>query len=168
MKKSIIASFQPQAWMDDNAVDIDGQEEVDVTQRVLSLSLTQIHGLQDHRNSTDDLVNGTPVAIEHNGPFTVRVVDSICEFFGVGTLSDITDDMLDARRKATPVGPGMIKFVRLQEEGKLKKGDLVETLINGICEVAWIKSAKTFVVKSAAGAYVELNVDFPAGAQVVG
>lgn len=167
--KSIIALFQPQAWIDENAVDIDGKKEVDVTHRVLALSLTQIHGLKDYRNSTDDLVNATAVTIEHDGPFTVRAVDSICEFFGVDTLSDITCEMLDAARlEATPLGPGMVKFVRLQEQGKLKKGDLVETQINGICEVAWIKTASTFVVKNAAGAYVELNVDFPAGARVVG
>lgn len=167
--KRILATFQPQAWIGKTAVDIDGRDDVDVTQRVLGLSLAQIHHLQAHRASTDDLLNGSSVALEHDGPFTVHVIDSICAFFGVAALSDITEDMLaDARLAATPVGPGMIKLKHLKEPGRLQKGDLVETLINGVCEVAWIRNATNMVVRNAMGVHIELSVNFPTGARVTG
>lgn len=167
--KQILATFLPQAWIDDYAVEIDGRDDVDVTQRVLGLSLAQIHHLQDHRASTDDLLNGSSVALEHDGPFTVYVVDNICAFFGVTALSDITEQMLaDARLAAKPVQPGMIKIKRLKQDGRLQKGDLVETLVNGVCEVAWIRNATNIVVRNAMGLHIELSVNFPTGARVTG
>ncbi|WP_186214511.1 hypothetical protein [Burkholderia gladioli] len=98
--KRIMAVFQPQAWINDDATDIDGREDVDVTERVLRLPLDRVHALQDYRDSTELLVDGSTVAIEHDGPFTVKAVDSICTFFGVKDLSDITEDMLVAARQA--------------------------------------------------------------------
>lgn len=99
--KRIAAVFQPQAWVNDCATDIDGQEVVDVTDRVLRLSLDRIHGLQDYRDSTDDLMDGSSAVMKHDGPFTVRAVDSVREFFGVKELSDVTEDMLASARQAT-------------------------------------------------------------------
>lgn len=98
-QKRIVAVFQPQAWINDYATDIDGQEDVDVTDRVLSMTLNRIHAIQDYRDSADDLVDGSMAAIEHDGPFTVCAEDSICEFFGVGEISEITDEMLRSARQ---------------------------------------------------------------------
>jgi hypothetical protein len=36
----------------------------------------------------------------HDGPFTVCAVDSVCEFFGVKELSEVTEDMLVTARHA--------------------------------------------------------------------
>jgi len=99
-EKGIVAVFQPQAWINDHATDIDGLEDVDVTEQVLRLSLDRIHALQDYRDSTDDLVGGSSAALQHDGPFTVSAVDSVREFFDVKELSDITEDMLLAARQA--------------------------------------------------------------------
>lgn len=93
-EKRILAVFQPQAWINDNATDIDGRVEVDVTTRVLGLSLERLQSLQDGRDSTDDLVYGTSAASEHNGPFTVTVVNNVCDFFEVTALADISAEML--------------------------------------------------------------------------
>lgn len=106
-RRRIFAVFQPQAWIDDNATDIDGPKDVDVTDRVIGLSLDQLHALQDYRDTTDNLVEGTAVALEHKGPFTVCAVDSVCEFFGVEELSEITEDMLSAARKSAQSKAGI-------------------------------------------------------------
>jgi hypothetical protein len=50
LAKRIVAMFQPQAWINDYATDIDGQEDVDVTESVLALSLDRLHALQDFRD----------------------------------------------------------------------------------------------------------------------
>lgn len=98
--KRIVAVFQPQAWINDYATDIDGREDVDVTEQVLRLPLERVRALQDYRDSTDVLVDGSAVTIEHDGPFTVKAVDSVCKYFGVKDLSDITESMLVAARQA--------------------------------------------------------------------
>lgn len=97
--KRIEAFFQPQAWVRDEATDIDGGCSIDVTEQVLSLQLDQIHKLKDYRDSTDALVD--PVNLGHNGPYTVAVVNSVKEFFGVQSLCDIEQEQLDAARAAS-------------------------------------------------------------------
>ena len=56
-----------------------------------------------------------------------------------------------------PVKPGYIKLVQLKTEGKLQKGDKVETQHLGVCEVTCIQSADSIVVKNAAGKYFNLS-----------
>ncbi len=97
-EKRILAVFLPQAWVNDYATYIDGQQAVDVTQVVLQMDLRKIHALRDYSDSTDALID--TVALGHNGPFTVRAKDSICDFFEAKDLSDITESMLLAARKA--------------------------------------------------------------------
>ncbi len=56
-----------------------------------------------------------------------------------------------------PVEPGMIRLVQLKQEGRLQRGDKVETQRLGICEVATIESFHTITVKSTAGQYFRLS-----------
>ncbi|KVV40961.1 hypothetical protein WT27_13650 [Burkholderia territorii] len=102
-KKRIMAAFQPQAWVNDHAMDIDHRTDVDVTDKVLSLPLDTIHRLADDDYDTDDLVDLQ--ALGHNGPFYVEVSKQVCEFFGVAELSDVTEDMLVSARQATVKTP---------------------------------------------------------------
>lgn len=44
--------------------------------------------------------------------------------------------------------PGHIRMVKLQEEGRLQKGDVVETLKLDRCEVSYIKTADCICVKN--------------------
>lgn len=99
--KRIEAYFQPQAWIRDCATDIDGGRSIDVTDEVLSLQLDQIHTLRDYRDSTDALVD--PIKLGHDGPYTVSVVSSVEEFFGVQSLDGITQEQLDGARAASRV-----------------------------------------------------------------
>ena len=96
--KPIEAFFQPQAWINDYATDIDEGYCIDVTQKVLSLQLNQIHTLEDYRGSTDALVDA--VKLGHHGPYTIAVVSSVLEFFGVQSLDQISQEQLDVARTA--------------------------------------------------------------------
>jgi hypothetical protein len=95
-QRRIIAVFQPQAWVNDYATDIDGRQEVDVTDAVLRRDLHRIHALQDYRDSTDTLVDSRKLG--HDGPSTVQVTDSVCVYFGVNALYEITQAHLDQVR----------------------------------------------------------------------
>jgi len=61
--------------------------------------LHRIHALQDYRDSTDTLVDSKKLG--HDGPSTVQVTDSVCEYFGVNALYEITQDHLDQARSET-------------------------------------------------------------------
>lgn len=95
-RKRIMAVFQPQAWQNDHAIETDGRQDVDVTEKVLSLSLEQIHGLGDDGIDTDNLVD--PDAHGHGGPYYVKAAEAICEYFGVEQLQQITDTQLAGAR----------------------------------------------------------------------
>lgn len=84
--------FQPQAWINDNAIDSDCGITVVVTHRVLSLSLDKIRQLGQQDFAIDTVLRAH--ALEHDGPCRVDVAEPVCEFFGVKDLSEITEDML--------------------------------------------------------------------------
>lgn len=58
---------------------------------------------------------------------------------------------------ADPVKPGHIKLVRLAAEGKLTRGDLVETCELGVCEVVLINTVDKLTVKDSDGAFHVLS-----------
>ncbi|MBF6650008.1 hypothetical protein [Methylobacter sp. BlB1] len=94
--RRVIARFQPQAWVHDTAMNIDGDCDLDVTDRLLDLPLKDILMLEDDDYPSDELVYGLT---EHVGPHYVEVKDSILEFFAVEKLTDITEEMLLEKRK---------------------------------------------------------------------
>jgi hypothetical protein len=92
----IYATFQPQQWIYDNAVDCAPAQKVDVTDSILSLALDEIKGLRDNRENTDWLVD--PKRLGHDGPYYVSVVDSIEWFFDC-RITDLTMEQLDEARE---------------------------------------------------------------------
>jgi hypothetical protein len=100
----ILARFQPQAWQNDYAVDVDGVFEQDVTAKVLALSLPEIQMLQDGSEAVDDLV-----VHHHHGPFYVSVAEAILEHFDAHELTAITQDMLDGARIWASVDPSKLR-----------------------------------------------------------
>lgn len=58
---------------------------------------------------------------------------------------------------AKPVEAGMIRLVQLKQEGRLQRGDKVETHRLGVCEVQTIESAHTITVRSADGRCYRLS-----------
>ena len=84
--KRITAHFQPQAWINDSAVDIDGAFEFDVTKMIQQMGRETALDIEDADYSSDDLYHvycdqhpGHPA---HDGPFRVTVEGSIRAFFG--------------------------------------------------------------------------------------
>lgn len=86
MEQRIIARFRPQAWINDNAVDIDGQLEFDVTEQVEKMGREKALEIEDCDYGADALwhahVQEHP-ELEHNGPFEVEVAESIRRYYGI-------------------------------------------------------------------------------------
>ncbi len=94
--RRVIAHFQPQAWINDTATNIDGACDIDVTDQLLEMSLKDILFLEDDDYPSDELVYGLT---DHVGPHFVEVKDSVLEFFGVERLVDITEEMLFEKQR---------------------------------------------------------------------
>ncbi|CAH2810712.1 MAG: hypothetical protein CBARDCOR_6842 [uncultured Caballeronia sp.] len=91
----IMATFIPEAWIKENAVEIDGRCEIDVTDTVLSLS--EIQRLCDREDSTNQLVDAERLG--HRGPYSVEIEESVRNFFGIGNLTlAVTEEMVARAR----------------------------------------------------------------------
>lgn len=104
--RRIVGTFQRQRWSgpkQDLAIPEGEKEDFDATDAVLLLSLEELQRLADHDTSSDAL--GLRF-IRWDGPCEVAVVEAICDYFGVGELSDITEEALAfARQEANPQPP---------------------------------------------------------------
>ena len=82
--KRILANFQPQSWINDYAVNIDGAYEFDVTKLILAMGRSEALEISDCDQASDNLwrdwVSAHPDK-DHDGPFSVTVEDSIKGFF---------------------------------------------------------------------------------------
>jgi hypothetical protein len=79
-EKLIIARFVPQIWVNDNAMEIDGAVEFDVTDKVLAMSPSERAALRDDSHASDHLVPDHMLR-NHNGPFRVEVEQAIKDYF---------------------------------------------------------------------------------------
>lgn len=84
--KRIIATFIPQAWVDDESVDIDGWIDFDVTDQILSMGRDAALRITDNSYQSDDLWYNhevIPGVDPHNGPFRIQVAAAIREYYEV-------------------------------------------------------------------------------------
>ncbi len=79
-EKRIIAVFIPEAWIGDNAIEVDGRVQFDVTDKVLAMSEEQRAELQDDDYPSDDLVPDE-IRDAHTGPFRVEIEQAIEDYF---------------------------------------------------------------------------------------
>lgn len=87
--RRIVGTFTKQRWGGhdgDRAIEVE-PVKFDATEAIMRLQYPQLALLVDYDYSTDDI--GLE-SIQWDGPFEVEVVDSICEYFGVDSLSEIT------------------------------------------------------------------------------
>lgn len=82
----IIARFQPQAWLNDHAynVDPDGETEFDVTDFVVGLGRDVALAIEDDQWSSDELTLHAACpewAQCWSGPFYIAVEDSINDYY---------------------------------------------------------------------------------------
>lgn len=104
----LMATFRPQAWQNDYALDVDGSEEFDATEAFLSLPLDEIRSFREHREESDDLASGLPAREAHHGPFEVDVdVDGWLVKNGLpGGRANLTREQLDTLRVRFSVTEG--------------------------------------------------------------
>ena len=62
--------------------------QFDVTRDILSFGFSNLADISDRSQWSDWLMDGN---VDHDGPFEIEVVQSICEFFGVEDVSQITE-----------------------------------------------------------------------------
>ena len=92
--RRLLVAFVAQEWIGDVAMSFSPPEQVDATDHLLSLTLKELHSVKDRDGSSDEFIDA--VALGHYGPFEVRVVDALLDYFCVSRLGEITQEMLDA------------------------------------------------------------------------
>lgn len=88
--RRILARCTLQAWVggrQQTLMQIGEPVEFDATNDVLNKDFDWLNKVKDNDNSSDCLKDGN---VDHDGPFEIQVEESICEFFGVESISDIT------------------------------------------------------------------------------
>ncbi|MGK3995003.1 hypothetical protein [Sorangium sp. So ce1024] len=86
-EKKVIARFQPQAWINNYAVDVDpeGAVEFDVTADIERMGRDEALALKDNSDDSDMLAKSAsaPEWIRSwTGPFYVNVQQSVRSYFG--------------------------------------------------------------------------------------
>jgi len=86
-EEKVIARFQPQAWINDYAVDIDGAYDFDVTDMIVAMGKEKALELENNQYNSDALwqawVADHPDK-DHDGPFYVEIEAAVRRFFGEG------------------------------------------------------------------------------------
>ena len=81
-----LATFVPQAWVNDYAVDIDGAFKFDITDQVEKLGPWRATAIRDDSDLADGLyynwLRDHPGKEAHRGPFAVRCAEAIAAYFG--------------------------------------------------------------------------------------
>lgn len=83
-EKRIIATFVPQAWIDDYAIVIEGEVEFDVTDQILEMGKEKALLIRDDKHESDLLwmnSGGVTSADHHYGPYYVLVEQAIQGYF---------------------------------------------------------------------------------------
>ena len=84
MSKRILATFAPQTWVNDGAVDgDDGAVEFDCTDQIVRMGREAALQVRDNRDKSDALVPPEILA-KHSGPFRVEVESAIQAYFAEG------------------------------------------------------------------------------------
>lgn len=82
--RGVWARFRPQAYINDNAIDIDGGFMFDVTIQIEKMGREKALKITDHDYSADNLWHAYVAARpekEHDGPFEIEVTDAIRKFY---------------------------------------------------------------------------------------
>jgi hypothetical protein len=132
-----------------------GEEEFDATDYVLNLPYAEVLEIRDNRESSDAI--GT-AHIQWDGPYEVEIVDSICDFFGVGQLGEITPEMFEfVRERFKPLKPEAHEIeMTLKVRVVVSPGAILEDFIRDA----------DYSVKSATSGVTVTSVSMAGGTQV--
>jgi hypothetical protein len=104
-KPRLMATFRPQKWVNDNAVDVvDGAVEFDATVPFLSFSNDEIRNFKEHDYASDHLAASLPEFRQHGGPFEVDVdVDEWLRTLNYPGRKHLTDEQIRELRQTFEV-----------------------------------------------------------------
>lgn len=129
----IIARVVLQIWggRKGNDAVYDCEKEIDVTDTILLLDHDVVIELQDSFDNTDEIGYKH---VNHSGPLEVYVTASICQFFGVESVEDITRAAFEeARRVVNPKPPELIRtIVEMEVTVKVLPGGDRATALNDL------------------------------------
>lgn len=109
--KKIIGEFEKQIWDGNDQLVTVGTERFEATETILSMGLEQILDLEDCQSETDEIGQRY---VEHHGPFSVYITESICDFFDVTDLSEVTEEMLAEAKDQWKTAPAKLFKVTIQ------------------------------------------------------
>lgn len=119
----IIARVVLQVWGGKKGTDAvyDSEKQVDVTDAVLLLDHDFVIGLQDSTDQADEIGHAH---VNHSGPLEVEITSSICQFFGVDSMEEITLPAFEeARRVVNPKSPEVVRtIVEMEVAAKVLPG----------------------------------------------
>lgn len=133
MGPRIVGTFTKQVWTGpkaDRAMNV-GEEEFDATDAVLLMEHDRLMELDDDDESSDEIGRAH---VDWDGPFHVQITDSICRYFGVEEVSDVTPEMLElARQQANPQEPvDKVIDLRVRLTVRATPGADVREYVNGL------------------------------------
>lgn len=117
--RRIIGRFLKQQWggrKNDDAIAC-GEEDFDATDAILLMDRKDLIELEDGSESTDRIGQDH---ISWHGPCEVTLTDSICEFFGVSSVEEITDEALAYARNRLNPQPADTQTVTLTLKVKIR------------------------------------------------
>lgn len=95
MSERIIGRFFAQAWQRDQAIEL-WNETFDATTYLLGWDATALQQIEDRDYSSDEIGQAF---FDHAGPLDVEIEDGLCAFFGVDHAAEITQPMVNAKRR---------------------------------------------------------------------
>ena len=89
--RRIMGEFQKQMWGGHKGNDAlnCGKERFDATLYILSLPYKDVVKIRDNHESSDEIGRAH---VSWDGPHEVELLDSMCDFFGVAKLAQLTED----------------------------------------------------------------------------
>lgn len=110
--RRIVGTFYKQQWggRKGNDAIACGEEDFDATSAVLLLPFEKLVELEDNSEATDDLGRAH---VSWDGPCSVHITSSVCDFFGVTDVEEITLDLLEKARAEFEPQPAQTETVIL-------------------------------------------------------
>lgn len=134
--------FDRQIWFNDNALSL-GDVNFNATGQVLALSVKDIKKLRDCHESSDRLGQAN---VEHDGPCSVYIEQSILDFFHLDSINEITPALLSGARawyKRQPLRTFNVRVKSVKYKNlriKARDESEVRQLVPKNQEVAYIKA----------------------------
>ncbi len=96
----LMAVFRSQAWVHDQALDIDHPIRFDATAKILRLSAEEIRNFKHNNYDSDTLAEDLPVRKDHTEPFEIDTdLDAWLEAYGVAGREKLPDERWEEIRQ---------------------------------------------------------------------